>query len=1613
MEMEIHLGMSLEEANSNGWRGTNQGHILKTTEFWYNSGNGIDSLGFAAAPGGYRHYSYGAYVDAGYNSDYWTSSPATNPNHGIARLLYNNQNGILRGTQNKGNGRSIRCIKSETDICFDPDGDGVCPEDEISGCTDETACNFDAEATHDDESCIPNQEAGSSCDDGDDNTFNDAWDAETCTCAGTPAVAEDGSGPCEGALTVNYHGYDYLLVEIGDQCWFRENCKFLPTVSPGDVGSEDTPGQPHAYVYGYNGTDVEEAKEFAGRYDTYGVLYNHYAAYQWQLCPVGWHEAMSDDWRNLELALGLPDSLLAGGGGSYGTDIGTQIKSNELWDGTNSSGFTLLGSGYREVSGNFHSLNYSGHYRGFSPSQPIPPNFHGLVTQSGWTGVDRAYTFVNKGFAVRCVKSDEEFCFDPDGNGICANNEVFGCTDETACNYNAEATHDDGSCIPSQEAGSSCDDGDDNTFNDAWDAESCMCAGTPAVAEDGSGPCEGVGTVTYHGYEYLLVEIGEQCWFRENLQTIQFLNGDSIPSSFVNSYSGHGALAAATAAGPMVAAFASNESNLAYFGGLYNHAAVTDSRGLCPAGWHVPHDDEWAQLTIELGMPEAEAYNTNWTGSGALIGPQLRNNDFYLGSNSSGFSALHGGNFASNGHYYSFGEMATFWSSEASGGGAWLRALGNHNGIQRQLSNVLNGLSVRCLKDVSPVSPEEGAACDDGNNNTYNDVWDLNATSCAGTPAVAEDGSGPCEGALTVNYNGYDYLLVEIGEQCWFRENLQTIQFLNGDSIPSSFVNSYSGHGALAAATAAGPMVAAFASNESNLAYFGGLYNHAAVTDSRGLCPAGWHVPHDDEWAQLTIELGMPEAEAYNTNWTGSGALIGPQLRNNDFYLGSNSSGFSALHGGNFASNGQYYSFGEMATFWSSEASGGGAWLRALGNHNGIQRQLSNVLNGLSVRCLKDVSPVSPEEGAACDDGNNNTYNDVWDLNATSCAGTPAVAEDGSGPCEGALTVNYNGYDYLLVEIGEQCWFRENLQTIQFLNGDSIPSSFVNSYSGHGALAAATAAGPMVAAFASNESNLAYFGGLYNHAAVTDSRGLCPAGWHVPHDDEWAQLTIELGMPEAEAYNTNWTGSGALIGPQLRNNDFYLGSNSSGFSALHGGNFASNGQYYSFGEMATFWSSEASGGGAWLRALGNHNGIQRQLSNVLNGLSVRCLKDVSPVSPEEGAACDDGNNNTYNDVWDLNATSCAGTPAVAEDGSGPCEGALTVNYNGYDYLLVEIGEQCWFRENLRTENYTNGDSIPSGLSNSEWSTASFGASAIYGENPSNLETFGRLYNWLAVNDSRGLCPSGWHVPADSEWMVLEMTLGMSDSLVGLTGWRGTDQGTQIKSTYSWNNGGNGTNTSGFNAPAGGSRYSYNGGYYHAGDLGEWWSSSEDGTQGWFRTLSKEKENIRRNLAFKGFGFSVRCIVDDADTCFDPDGDGVCPEDEISGCTDVTACNYDPEVTDEDGSCTYPASLCCDCDGNDLVDSDGDGNCQCVVSEIPGCTDASACNFNSEATDEDGSCTYPGVQECSGCPLDCDGNLLDDTDGDGVCDTSTCAGCTDESALNYDPLAVDDDGSCVY
>jgi len=170
------------------------------------------------------------------------------------------------------------------------------------------------------------------------------------------------------------------------------------------------------------------------------------------------------------------------------------------------------------------------------------------------------------------------------------------------------------------------------------------------------------------------------------------------------------------------------------------------------------------------------------------------------------------------------------------------------------------------------------------------------------------------------------------------------------------------------------------------------------------------------------------------------------------------------------------------------------------------------------------------------------------------------------------------------------------------------------------------------------------------------------------------------------------------------------------------------------------------------------------------------------------------------------------------------------------------------------------------LSDSEWSNAddtNLGAQAVYDNDASHLADYGRLYNWYAVDDALSLCPSGWHVPTDEEWMTMEMALGMSEAETESMGWRGTDQGTQIKTDYGWLdwlNAGNGTNSSGFSGLPGGFRRN-DGNFYDNGSGGVWWSSSPDGANSWFRHMYYVHENVFRDTDNLRTGFSVRCLKD--------------------------------------------------------------------------------------------------------------------------------------------------------
>jgi len=181
---------------------------------------------------------------------------------------------------------------------------------------------------------------------------------------------------------------------------------------------------------------------------------------------------------------------------------------------------------------------------------------------------------------------------------------------------------------------------------------------------------------------------------------------------------------------------------------------------------------------------------------------------------------------------------------------------------------------------------------------------------------------------------------------------------------------------------------------------------------------------------------------------------------------------------------------------------------------------------------------------------------------------------------------------------------------------------------------------------------------------------------------------------------------------------------------------------------------------------------------------------------------------------------------------------------------ITIGTQVWTSKNLNVSTYRNGDVIPQVQDENVWAKLTTGAWCYYNNDASNGTKYGKLYNWYAVHDPRGLAPNGYHIPTDAEWTKL------TDYLGGESG-----AGTKIKSTSGWYNNHNGTNSSGFSGLPGGYR-SYNGTFSYIDNRGGWWSSAENDTvSAWGRYMSASSGNVNRSYGDKRNGFSVRCLRD--------------------------------------------------------------------------------------------------------------------------------------------------------
>jgi len=237
------------------------------------------------------------------------------------------------------------------------------------------------------------------------------------------------------------------------------------------------------------------------------------------------------------------------------------------------------------------------------------------------------------------------------------------------------------------------------------------------------------------------------------------------------------------------------------------------------------------------------------------------------------------------------------------------------------------------------------------------------------------------------------------------------------------------------------------------------------------------------------------------------------------------------------------------------------------------------------------------------------------------------------------------------------------------------------------------------------------------------------------------------------------------------------------------------------------------------------------------------------------SSCSDDNSpgtSNDNNGGGIDTGACAGGPITVSD------------IDGNVYNVVSIGNQCWMKENLKTTRYKNGTPIPSGLSEVQWQATTNGACADFDNNSTNTAVYGKLYNWYAVADTNGLCPTGWHEPEDWEWNLLvksidpnvdtnclncnqSPTAGGAMKEKGLTHWASPNIGA--------------TNKSGFTGLPGGYRLD-NGTYSGIGANGFWWTATENSSSSAFnRDLINSLKVVSKYSNAKPCGFSLRCVRD--------------------------------------------------------------------------------------------------------------------------------------------------------
>ncbi len=816
---------------------------------------------------------------------------------------------------------------------------------------------------------------------------------------GTIVLSGKGGWPCPGMPTIIYAGKMYNTVQIGNQCWLREDLN-VGTMINGQ-GDQTNNGVIEKYCY-YD--DTSNCGAFGGLYQWQEVVkYRNTTQRVRGICPPGWHIPTLAELYALSAAVGGDGNALKAIGQGSGQGAGT-----------NTSGFSALLAGYRETNGNFSDSGSNlvvWSSVGFDTTTAFGLVLSGLNAAVVLDGGDQHY-----GFSVRCLEGDAPnlpplvpsnpsppngstgqlsslilswSCGDPDGDFLTFD-IYFGTTNPPA--FMVSAGQSDTTCARNDLSRFTTyfwrvvakDALGDSTSGPVWSF----------TTTNMGYPCPGLPTVEYAGRIYNTVEIVSQCWLRENIDVGTMINGSGPQTNngMMEKY-----------------CYDNDTANCTLYGGLYmwREAMQYDStqgvQGICPAGWHVPTMAEYQVLIEAVG---------GWFAGNALkaVG---QGSGHGAGTNTSGFSALLAGIDIWWYGFRDLGQQTSLWTSTIypcpipcpmTSFSISLRdsdASAQYSGSSWEGT----GFSVRCLAEEAPnpppnppssPSPHAGAtdvplsttlswSCSDPDRDpiTY-DVYfgaanppdrivasDGSDTTLGrrgltgGTwyywRVVAKDGRDstvgpiwsfrtvstdlPCPGIAKVTYDGKVYHTVKIGSQCWLRENLDVGSMVPGsqDQTDNAAIEKY-----------------CYNDDPTNCDTFGGLYQwHEAmqydtVQADRGICPPGWHMPTLVEFQTLDAMLGGDgNAVKAIGQGTGGGA-------------GTNTSGFSALLAGRRSTHGSFESSGSFAYFWSSTQYDA-ADAHSLLLHSGSSYEVllpQDLGYGVSVRCLKsqtsDFPPSAP-----------------------------------------------------------------------------------------------------------------------------------------------------------------------------------------------------------------------------------------------------------------------------------------------------------------------------------------------------------------------------------------------------------------------------------------------------------------------------------------------------------------------------------------------------------------------------------------------------------------------------------------------------------------------------